>query len=81
VRILVRYFASAREAAGRESESVELEDGGTVGALVAHLEARHPALAAGGAGLRYALGQSFVDRDAPLGDGAEIALIPPVGGG
>lgn len=77
----MRYFAAAREAVGQTSESVELADGGTVAALVAELTARHPALAGASASLRVAVDEDFAAPDAPLRDGAEVALIPPVGGG
>lgn len=76
----MRYFAAAREAVGEESESVELPAGRTVADLHAELCARHPGLAAAPA-LRFAVGQHFVDAGTPLADGAEVALIPPVGGG
>lgn len=81
MRVLVRYFAAAREAVGKTSEPVELADDGTVGTLIAELTRRYPALAAASASLRFALDEAFVGPDAALRDGAEIALIPPVGGG
>jgi sulfur-carrier protein len=81
VRVLVHYFAATREAVGCPSESVELADGGTVASLVAELTARHPALARASASLRFAVDEDFVSAEARLTDGAEVALIPPVGGG
>jgi len=77
----VRYFASAREAVGREVERVELDDGATVAALREQLFDAHPALRALGGGLRFAVGTQFADGDVALDDGAEVALIPPVSGG
>ncbi len=77
----MRYFAAAREAAGMTSEQVELEDGGTVASLLRELTTRHPALADATRTLRFAVDEDFVDTEALLRDGAEVALIPPVGGG
>jgi molybdopterin converting factor subunit 1 len=81
MRVLVRYFAAAREAAGRESETVEVGEGQTVKDLLALLGARHPGLAAALPTLRCAVDRHFADPEAPLAEGAEVALIPPVGGG
>jgi molybdopterin converting factor subunit 1 len=76
----VRYFAAAREAAGTDGESLRLDDA-TVAGLRAALERRHPGLATLGKGLRFAVGERFAAGDAPLDDGATVALIPPVSGG
>lgn len=81
VEVQVRYFAAAREAAGIEQEDVELADGSTVATLLTALCERHPGLAAPAASMRIALDEDFAEPDAPLRDGAVVALIPPVGGG
>ena len=77
----VRYFAAARETVGREAESLVLEPGATVAALRALLFDLHPDLRALEAGLRFAIGERFADAEAVLGDGDQVALIPPVSGG
>jgi molybdopterin synthase sulfur carrier subunit len=79
--VTVRYFAAAREAAGRESETVPLPVGATVAALFADLARRHPALRPLEGGLRFAVGEAFAQADAPLQDGDTVVLIPPVSGG
>jgi molybdopterin converting factor small subunit len=45
VPVVLRYFAAARAAAGRESETIDVDPGTTIGGLVAHLAARDPKLA------------------------------------
>jgi molybdopterin synthase catalytic subunit len=72
--IRVRLFAGLREQAGwSEKELDGLERVGDVwGAL--DLGAEPP-------GLLYAVNREYADRDRPLDDGDEIALIPPVSGG
>ena len=77
----VRYFAAAREAAGREAESVALEEGATVAALKDRLFALHPDLRALERGLRFAVGERFAAVDTSLTHGDLVALIPPVSGG
>jgi molybdopterin synthase catalytic subunit len=74
VSVTVRLFAGLRERAGwskRELEGVE---------RVADV---WPALALGAEpeGLMYAVNREYADRDRPLADGDEVALIPPVSGG
>ena len=79
----VRYFAAAAEAAGRESESVDVPAGATVGELLDALAARHgDALATVAA--RCALlvdGVLHRERDAVLGDVRRVDVLPPFAGG
>jgi molybdopterin synthase sulfur carrier subunit len=78
VSVTVLYFASLRDAAGREAE--QLPTPGSLAALYAELRARH-GFALPQERLRVAVDGAFVDWDSPLRDGAEIAFIPPVSGG
>jgi molybdopterin synthase catalytic subunit len=45
------------------------------------LRARHPALQGLLPAVRVSVNQAFAPEDAPLSDGDEVALIPPVSGG
>jgi molybdopterin converting factor subunit 1 len=81
VNVDVRYFAAAREAAGREAETLALAEGATVAVLRERLFAAHPDLGALRAGLRFAVGERFAEADTTLADGDRVALIPPVSGG
>jgi molybdopterin synthase catalytic subunit len=81
ITVTVRYFAAAREKAGKTTEQVSLPDGATVDALLAHLTAKTPALASLSRHLRVAVDQDFAPGDTALADGVEVALIPPVAGG
>jgi molybdopterin synthase sulfur carrier subunit len=76
--LTVLYFASLRDAAGLERESVE--HAGDLPALYAVLQARH-GFALPRERLRVAVDGAFAPWDAPLRDGAEVAFIPPVSGG
>lgn len=78
--IQVLYFAAAREAAGASRERLEPAPA-TVGALREALLARHPGLAKVLPRCRIALDQEFAEDGAPIQDGAEVALVPPVAGG
>jgi molybdopterin converting factor subunit 1 len=75
-RVTVRFFAALREQAGQRERELELADG-------ARVDDVWPALGLGDEprGLVYAVNRAYVERGAPLADGDEVALIPPVSGG
>ena len=72
----IRFFAALREQAGQRERELELADG-------ARVDDVWPALGLGDEprGLVYAVNRAYVERGAPLADGDEVALIPPVSGG
>lgn len=80
----VRYFASIREAVGKERERVDTQ-AATLGALRDELIGRGGAYAAAlarGKAVRMALDQALCGEDASLaGDSVEVAFFPPVTGG
>ena len=80
VRVL--SFATALDAVGRAEMEHELPGGATVADLVERLTAEYPALEPLWPRLAIAVdGEVAADRSAPLHDGAEVALLPPVSGG
>jgi MoaE-MoaD fusion protein len=80
VRVLVRLFASYREAAGRGHFDLELPPGSTVRDAIERIVKEHP-LIAEGRQIVIAKNREYVGLDEPLADGDELALIPPVSGG
>lgn len=77
-RFTVLYFASLRDAAGRDSEPVDHD--GDLRALYLTLQARH-GFTLPVERLRVAMDGAFARWDAVPGEGAEVAFIPPVSGG
>jgi molybdopterin synthase catalytic subunit len=73
VTVRVRLFAGLRERAGWSHREI---DAATVGDVWAALE-----LGDEPGGLLYAVNKAYAERDRPLADGDEVALIPPVSGG
>jgi MoaE-MoaD fusion protein len=73
VKVRVRLFAGLRERAGWTEREI---DASSVGEVWAALD-----LGDEPPGLLYALNQEYADRDRPLAEGDEVALIPPVSGG
>lgn len=83
MKVTVKYFASIREAIGRDSELRETS-AGTLAALRDELLAASPAHAgslARGKSVRMALNQVMSDESAVLSEGCEVAFFPPVTGG
>jgi len=80
VRVLVRLFASYREAAGQGHFDLELPPGATVRDAIGRITKEHP-LIAEGRQVVIARNREYVGVDEPLADGDELALIPPVSGG
>lgn len=76
MRIKVRLFAGLRERAGTGERELALPDGARVEDVWGELE-----LGDEPGGLVYALNREYVERERPLADGDEVALIPPVSGG
>jgi molybdopterin synthase sulfur carrier subunit len=77
-RVSILYFASLRDAAGIERETVEHD--GDLAALYAALRSKH-GFAWPQAQLRVALDGAFARWGDIPRDNAEIAFIPPVSGG
>ncbi len=76
MRVVVRLFAGLRERAGTGLRELDLDVDASVGDV-------WPALDLGDepAGLLYAVNRAYAERGQPLGEGDEVALIPPVSGG
>lgn len=81
MRIRVRLFALQRELAGAREIVLELPDDATVETGWQALVARHPVLAPGRTSMRFARNGEYADATDGLGDGDELACIPPVSGG
>ncbi|SDQ64598.1 Molybdopterin converting factor, small subunit [Quadrisphaera sp. DSM 44207] len=78
----VRYFAGAAAAAGTEAERVDLVDGASVGALLAGLAGRRPALVPVLEVASVLVDEVVVrDRSQALRDGAQVDVLPPFAGG
>jgi molybdopterin converting factor subunit 1 len=81
IAVRARLFARLREQAGTDAESVELRSGSSVSDVYEAMRRLHPALEPDRNSVRAALNQEFVEWDAPVADGDEVAFIPPVSGG
>ena len=76
MQVSIRLFAGLRERAGTGARVLEVPDGATVADVWAALD-----LGDEPAGLLYAVNRRYAAADTALGDGDEVAVIPPVSGG
>ena len=81
MRIRVRLFAVARQAAGTDSIEMELPEGANVGQLRRAMTAEVPKLGAMMSQLRFAVDEEFAGDDMKILPTADVACIPPVSGG
>lgn len=78
-RVTLLYFASLRDAAGTDAETLETA-AADLAALYEQARARH-GFALPLQRLRVAVDGAFARWDDAVGEGSEIAFIPPVSGG
>jgi MoaE-MoaD fusion protein len=81
LRVRIRLFAVQRELAGTRELTVDLAAGSTVEDAWEAVVVRYPVLAPGRASVRFALNGTYADAADTLGEGDEVAMIPPVSGG
>src|SRR5690606_3493999 len=79
VRVTVRCFAAVREALGTEVLGLIVANGTTVEGLRQTLAERAPSLSR--LPLAFAVNREYARPETVLGDGDEVALIPPISGG
>ncbi len=81
MRIRLLAFASAGDALGASEMDLEMPEGSRVADLRERLDRDHPKLSLLWPRLAVAVDGRVVTPEAPLADGAEVALLPPVSGG
>lgn len=81
MRVRVVYFGILREMAQHEHEAVELADGARLAELYSQLQQSTPGLSKFGSSIALSINYEYATLDAPLHDGDEVGLLPPVSGG
>ncbi len=81
MKVDILFFGVLKEFFEAERDVVELNDGATVGDLVALLHDGGDAEPGVWGVLAVAVNQEYVDAGWVLHDGDEVALLPPVSGG
>lgn len=80
IAVRVRLLARLRELAGVDAAELKVAPGSRAADVYDALRAAHTGLPAA-EGVRAAVNHEFVDWDAAVDEGDEIAFIPPVSGG
>ena len=81
MRVRVLFFGMLKDMAGKSSDEIDLPEGASVRALLAHYAARVPRLKESLPALALAVNQQYAGADTSLKAGDEVALLPPVSGG
>ena len=81
MKVRVRLFAVAKQAAGRETVELEVAEGTSIAALRSRLAAEVPPLAGLLAQMMFAIDARYAAEEATIPPDAEVACIPPVSGG
>jgi molybdopterin converting factor subunit 1 len=77
----VRLFARLSELAGEREVEVEVGEGVSVVEVYKALCEQFPAVSGLNGSLRYAVNGEYAESEHQVGEGDDVALIPPVSGG
>lgn len=81
MKIRVRLFAVAREAAGQDSLELDLPEGATIAFVRSQLGRQIPQLSGLVEQMMFAIDTKYADDATPIPPHADVACIPPVSGG
>lgn len=81
IKINVRYFAQARELAGRKEEQLEIVSPSRVQDLISKIMRVHPNLSEMKDDLRVIVNGKMTDENLELNNGDSVVLFPPIAGG
>jgi MoaE-MoaD fusion protein len=81
MRVQVLFFGQLKDLTGRSSETLPLADRATLADVLQHYAKEFPAIQKLSPSLALSINREYASKEAPLSDGDEIALLPPVSGG
>jgi MoaE-MoaD fusion protein len=81
MRIRVLFFGLLKDICGHAEDLLELPEGATAGSVFEHYAGMFPKLRGMAASVVLARNHEFSKPEAPVFDGDEVALLPPVSGG
>jgi molybdopterin converting factor subunit 1 len=81
MKVIIRYFAIYREAAGESQVKMDVDEGATLGDVLDIVFKKHPKLEKWADSIVCSVNKKYADGDKVLTDGDEVALLPPVSGG
>jgi molybdopterin converting factor subunit 1 len=81
MRVQVLFFGQLKDLTGRSGESLPLGDRATLRDVLQHYSDKYPSILKLASSLALSVNREYATHDAPLHDGDEVALLPPVSGG
>ena len=81
IRVRVLFFGAARDHAGSEEAEVSLRAPASAAAAFEEILSLYPSLRRFGRSLLFAVNQEYARSEAPVNEGDELAVFPPVSGG
>ena len=81
MRVRVLFFGMLKDAAGKQSDTLDLPEGSSVAGVLEYYGSRVPALKEMLPSVALAVNQQYAGAETKLKSGDEIALLPPVSGG
>ncbi len=81
MRVTVLFFGMLKDLMGRSQDDLELPEGACLETVFEHYASQFPRLREMAGSVAIAHNHEFANHDAALGDGDEVALMPPVSGG
>jgi len=81
MRVRILFFGVLKDLMGRASDTLELNEDATVADVLEHYELRTPKIREILPSLALSVNQHYAGPGVVLGDGDEVALLPPVSGG
>ena len=79
MKLTVKFFARYREIVGNDEIGIDVDDGATAAGLIARLAKEHPGFPADPH--MVAVNAAYIEGDAALKPGDEVAFFPPFSGG
>lgn len=81
MRIRVLLFGQLKDIIGKQEDSLDLEPGAKLAAVMSHYAARFPGFRSISGSIACALNEEYASGSAALHEGDEVGLLPPVSGG
>lgn len=81
LKVRIRYFALYRDLSGKSEETLNVDEGTSVGNVLESVRDAHPIFRKQGGNVLLAVNEEYADPETVLMDGDEIAIFPNVSGG
>src|SRR5262245_58559703 len=81
MQVKLLFFASLKDIVGSRQLDLDVPSGVTVNDLLETLEKRYPKLGPYRSIVLTSVNEDYVDKEAVVSDGDEVAIFPPVSGG